>query len=116
MLDNTPKDRVRGTWIAPLVSTVLTLPLGFFALVFGGLSPMACDSCDSAQNTRFTRSFDTAFTVLQVGLAASAILLISSWCLMGDEKPERRALFALLAPGTVVFALILFGAMVDWPS
>ncbi|OIJ85427.1 hypothetical protein [Streptomyces colonosanans] len=116
MLDNTPRNRVQGAWVAPLVGTVLTLPVGLIALAVGGLSPMACDSCNDADAKRFDMSFDTAFTVLQVGLAASLALLIVSWCLVSDERAERRWLFALLPIGTVLISLILFLSLVDWPS
>ena len=116
MPDNTPKKRGQGAWVAPLVGTVLTLPVGLIALAVGGLSPMACDSCEDADAARFDTSFDTAFTVLQLGLAASLALLIAGWCLIGDERAERRWLFALLPIGTVLISLMLFLSLVDWPS
>jgi len=116
MMDNSLANRRRRGWIAPLISTVLTIPAGLFALAFGGLSPMACDSCDGAQAESFTRSFNTAFTVLLVGLAAAAVLLITSWCLTNDENAGRRGLFALLAPTAVLVSLVAFGSLVEWPS
>jgi len=116
MLDNTPKNRVRGGWIAPLVSTVLTAPLGLFAVAYGGLSPMACDSCDDAEATSFGNSLENGYLVLLAGLAASAVLLILSWCLMKDESHVRRTLFALLAPVAALVALLAFSSVVQWPS
>jgi hypothetical protein len=117
MVDNTLENRVRRAWVAPLVSTVLTLPLGFFALVFGGLSPMACDSCDSAQSKRFDRSFEPAFTVLQVGIAVSVVLLTVGWCLTGSDRyAGLRRLCVLLTPFTVLVAWAVFESLVDWPG
>ncbi|WP_406123195.1 hypothetical protein [Streptomyces sp. NBC_00989] len=108
---------VRGTWVGPLVATVVTLPAALVAYIIGGLSPMACDACDGAEAERFTRRFDTAFTLLQVGILASVALLLVSWGLPQTEQNiARRRVFAALAPGTVVLSVILFAAMVPWPG
>ncbi|MEV7406100.1 hypothetical protein AB0N93_37760 [Streptomyces sp. NPDC091267] len=106
----------RGGWVAPLISTVVTLPLAFLTLIWGLLSPMACDSCSDAESDRFDASFDTALTVLVCGLAVALILLVVSWCL--PRRPDRagsRALFALLAPVAVVLAYLLFSGLVELP-
>ncbi|MEE1808278.1 hypothetical protein [Streptomyces sp. BE133] len=102
------------TWIAPLISTVVTLPLAFFAWVFGGLSPMACDSCSEADSDRFDTSFDPAWTVLTLGLMLALITLVTSWALSRHRPPAALAL-AVLAPGVVFFAWVTFMALVDWP-
>ncbi|OAR23373.1 hypothetical protein A8W25_24070 [Streptomyces sp. ERV7] len=103
-------------WTAPVISTVLTLPAAFLALVFAGLSPMACDSCDQAQNARFTPSFDTAFAVFQAGLLLALTLLLVSWVLPWRRRlAPRRVLFAVLAPLCVICSYVTFVAMVDWP-
>ncbi|MEV0469417.1 hypothetical protein [Streptomyces prunicolor] len=108
---------VRGTWVGPLMATVVTLPAALVAYIIGGLSPMACDACDGAEAERFTRRFDTAFTFLQVGLLASVALLLVSWGLpRTEENVTRRRLFAALAPGTVVLSVILFAGIVPWPN
>jgi hypothetical protein len=109
----TQGNSVRGTWVAPLIATVVTLPAAFLAYVFGGLTPMACDACNGAEAERFTRGFDTAFTLLQVGLLASLALLLVSWGLPQTERNVvRRGVFAALAPSAVVLSLILFAGMV----
>ncbi|MFF1924092.1 hypothetical protein ACFVW8_26405 [Streptomyces sp. NPDC058221] len=108
--------RTQGGWVAPLISTVLTLPLAFFALIYGMLSPMACDSCSDAEADRFDASFGTAFTVLVCGLVVALILLVVSWCL--PRRPDRapsRGLFALLAPVAVVLDHLLFSGLLDLP-
>ncbi|MEV8537383.1 hypothetical protein [Streptomyces sp. NPDC051572] len=108
---------VRGTWAGPLIATVVTLPAALFAYVIGSLTPMACDSCNGAEAEHFTRRFDTGFTILQVGLLTSLALLLVSWGLpQTEENVARRALFAVLAPGTVLFSLLLFTGMVPSPN
>ncbi|MFG2376061.1 hypothetical protein ACGFY9_31875 [Streptomyces sp. NPDC048504] len=104
---------VRGTWVGPLIATVVTLPAALVAYIVAGLSPMACDACDGAEAEHFTRRFDTAFTFLQVGLLASVALLLVSWGLpQTEENAARRAVSAVLAPSTVVFSFLLFEGMV----
>jgi len=117
MVDNTQAPPARRAWVAPLVATVLTVPGSFLAFAFGGLTPMACDSCNGAEAESFTRGFDTAYTVLQVGLAAAFVLLLVSWCLPWSERNVvPRWILALLAPGTVLFSVLVFASMVPWPS
>ncbi|MFF9507967.1 hypothetical protein ACF1BU_20325 [Streptomyces sp. NPDC014724] len=114
MPDNVMDSRPRHTWIASLISTVVTLPLAFIVLVFGGLAPMACDSCSEADSDRFDAGFDTAWTVLRCGLVLALIVLVASWVL-NRRRPPACAALAVLAPGTVVFAWVVFMSLVDWP-
>ncbi|WP_406495186.1 hypothetical protein OG936_14865 [Streptomyces sp. NBC_00846] len=114
MPDNVMDSRPQRTWIASLISTIVTLPLAFFALVFGALSPMACDACEEAEAHRFDTSFDSAWTVLTVGLVLALITLVTSWALSRQRPPAALAL-AVLAPGVVFFAWVTFMALVDWP-
>ncbi|MFI6405265.1 hypothetical protein [Streptomyces sp. NPDC050548] len=108
---------VRGTRVGQLIATVVTLPAAFFAYIIGSLTPMACDSCNGAEADRFNRKFDTAFTILQVGLLTSLALLLASWGLPQTEKTAaRRALFAVLAPSTVMFSFLLFTGIVPTPN
>jgi len=99
-----------------LISTVLTAPLGLFAVAYGALSPMACDSCEGTQEKSFADSLGDGYLVLLAGLATSAVLLILSWCLMKNESHVRRTLFALLAPAATLVALFGFWSVVEWPS
>jgi uncharacterized protein (DUF983 family) len=119
MSDNTPgAARAQGTggWAAPLISAVLTLPACLLAYFFGGLMPMACDACDSTQASRFDASYDTAFTVLLVGLGIALTLLMASWTLPWTPRNTPRRLgLALMAPVTVPVAYVAFLALLDLP-
>ncbi|MEW2484839.1 hypothetical protein [Streptomyces sp. NPDC048411] len=114
MPEDMSTNRPPRTWIASLISTVVTLPLAFFALVFGGLSPMACDSCSDADSDRFDASFDPAWTVLCCGLVLALVALVASWAFC-RRKPPAGVVLALLAPGTVFIAWVTFMALIDWP-
>ncbi|WP_370412590.1 hypothetical protein [Streptomyces fradiae] len=112
-----PDARVTGGWIAPLASTVVTLPLGFFALLYAGLSPMACDSCNGAEADRFDASFEVAFPVAMTGLLVALVLLITAWSLPRRARhAARRVGFAVAAPLTVVVTMIAFAALLDTPT
>jgi hypothetical protein len=114
---STPSGPARRAWVGPLVATVLTLPVSFFAFVFAGLAPMACDSCDGAEADRFTRGFDSAYTVFQVGVGAAFVLLLVSWCLPWSERNVVPGwVLALLPPLTALFSVLIFASMVPWPS
>jgi hypothetical protein len=100
-----------------LIATVITVPASLIAFFFGSLTPMACDACNGAEAKRFDRSFDTAFTVLQLGLALSFVLLLASWCLPWTERnTARRLALAALAPATVLLAVGFFVGLLDGPS
>lgn len=116
MSDHTLVARAPGAWIAPLISTLVTLPACFIAYLVGGLSPMACDSCGDAQADAFDSSYGIAFPVLLVGLCLALVLLFVSWALPWEHRyMARRAAFALAAPLMVPFAYVAFAALVDWP-
>ncbi|WP_328910817.1 hypothetical protein OG230_15580 [Streptomyces sp. NBC_00234] len=116
MPDDLTSPRDSRAWIAPLVSTLVTLPLAFFALVFGALSPMACDSCMDAEADRFDASFGPAWTVLCCGLVLALILLVAAWALpWRPRNAARRVLVTVLAPATVFLTYVTFAALVDWP-
>ncbi|MET9708261.1 hypothetical protein [Streptomyces griseus] len=103
-------------WVAPLISTLLTLPMGLVALFVGGLTPMACDSCDGAAADRFDASFTTAWTVLWIGLVHALIVVAASWAVPHRIRhAARRVGLALTAPATVVVTFVAFMALVDWP-
>lgn len=116
MPDELTDPRVSRAWIAPLVSTLVTLPLAFFALAFGALSPMACDSCMDAESDRFDASFGPAWTMLLCGLVLALIVLAVSWFLPWRQShAARRTFLTVLAPGMVIFTYVTFTALVDWP-
>ncbi|QNE76708.1 hypothetical protein F0344_20625 [Streptomyces finlayi] len=116
MLDDLTDLRDSRAWIAPLVSTLVTLPLAFFAIVFGGLSPMACDSCSDTESDRFDASFGPAWTVLCCGLVLSLILLVVAWAVPWQQRnAARRVLITVLAPASVFLTYVTFAALIDWP-
>ncbi|MGW7097287.1 hypothetical protein [Streptomyces sp. NPDC054874] len=103
-------------WVAPLISTIVTLPMGLVALFIGGLTPMACDSCNGAAADRFDASFTTAWTVLCIGLILALIVLVAAWAVPHQLRhAARRVGLALTAPTTVVVAFVAFMALVAWP-
>ncbi|MFD3976559.1 hypothetical protein [Streptomyces cyaneofuscatus] len=103
-------------WIAPLITTIVTLPMALVALFIGGLTPMACDSCDGTAADRFDASFGPAWTVLLVGLLLTLMALIASWATPWQlRNAGPRVGLALAAPATVVVTFVAFMALVDWP-
>ncbi|MFJ3927732.1 hypothetical protein [Streptomyces sp. NPDC090022] len=108
--------RDRRAYIAPLLSTLLTLPLGLLSLFVAGLSPMACDSCGEADSDRFDASFETAFPIFGGGLVIVLVLLIATWALPWQRRyAARRVALALWAPGFVVVNYVVFWGLIDWP-
>ncbi|MFE6700470.1 hypothetical protein [Streptomyces sp. NPDC057718] len=103
-------------WIAPLISSVTTVPMGLAALLYGALSPMECDSCNGEVAERFHESWMTGWTVLWVGLLIALAVLIASWAVPHQLRhAARRFVLALAAPATVVVTFVAFMALVDWP-
>ncbi|WP_204163065.1 hypothetical protein [Streptomyces sp. CS131] len=111
--DETPDPRA---WIAPLISSVVTVPLGLLALLYGALSPMECDSCNGAVAERFHDSWMIGWTVLWIGLLVALAVLIASWALPHQLRfAARRVGLALAAPATAGVTFVAFMALVDWP-
>lgn len=103
-------------FLAPLLSTLVTLPTGLVAFFFAGLSPMACDSCNGADADRFDASFDTAFSTFTTGLLIVLGLLVACWALPWERRnAARRVVLALVAPAAVVVDYLVFAALVEWP-
>ncbi|AZP19760.1 hypothetical protein EJC51_29045 [Streptomyces aquilus] len=116
MSDNALAERAPGSWVAPLVSTLVTFPACGVAYLVGGFSAMACDSCGEGEADAFESSFGVAFPVLLGGLGIALVLLFVSWALPWERRYlARRAVFALSAPLMVPFAYVVFAALVDWP-
>ncbi|MFD5423657.1 hypothetical protein ACFWJT_37290 [Streptomyces sp. NPDC127069] len=106
----------RRAFVAPLVSTLLTLPMALVALFYTGISPMACDSCDTAAAHAFDASFRIAWPVFLAGLLSALVLLVCCWALPWRVRnTARRVGLAFAAPGLVVLATLVFTALVDWP-
>ncbi|WP_430376998.1 hypothetical protein [Streptomyces sp. B1-3] len=109
-------DRATGAWVAPLVSTLLTLPACVLVYFVGGFSAMACDSCTAPEADRFDSTFGVAFPVLLGGLGLALFLLAASWALPWERRSTaRRVGFALAAPVLVAVVYVVFAVLVDWP-
>ncbi|WP_328300171.1 hypothetical protein OG389_21940 [Streptomyces sp. NBC_00435] len=103
-------------FIAPLVASLLTLPLAAVAFFFVALSPMACDSCGEIASDRFDASYGVAFTVFATGLLLALGLLVAAWALPWQRHNSgRRVVLALIAPAAVILDYIVFYGIVDWP-
>ncbi|MEV6313292.1 hypothetical protein AB0M10_32480 [Streptomyces sp. NPDC051840] len=114
--DSNTASRDPRAWVAPLLSTLLTLPAAGFAWFYGALSPMACDSCDGAEADRFDASYGAAWGVLCTGLVVALVVMLVSWCVPWERRhAAKRALLAVAAPVVVGAALVAFLGMVDWP-
>lgn len=106
----------RWAFVAPLVSTLVTLPAALLALFFAGMSPMACDSCDTQAAHAFDASFRIAWPVFMAGLVGVLVLLVWCWALPWRVRnTARRVGLAFAAPGLVVLDTVVFAALVDWP-
>ncbi|MFJ4781507.1 hypothetical protein [Streptomyces sp. NPDC088762] len=109
-------DRDRRAFIAPLASTVLTLPLAFLSLLYAGLSPMACDSCNGQTADAFDASFETAFPMFLAGLVTVLVLLVWCWALpWRTHNAARRVGIAVAAPAVVLLNAAVFWALLDLP-
>jgi hypothetical protein len=116
MPDLTLDDRATGAWVAPLLSTLLTVPACLLAYLGGGLSAMACDSCTAPEADRFDASFGIAFPVLLGGLGVALFLLAAGWALPWERhNAARRVGLALAAPALVPVMYVVFAVLVEWP-
>ncbi|WP_327297306.1 MULTISPECIES: hypothetical protein [unclassified Streptomyces] len=118
MSDTNAKQNARSkpAWIAPLVSTFVTLPCGLVAFTVAALSGMACDSCSEAELNRFSPSYSTGFDVFIFGLLLPLGFLLASWSLPRQQRNnDRRLLLALAAPVSLLLVFLLFRGLVDWP-
>ncbi|MEV7524938.1 hypothetical protein [Streptomyces sp. NPDC091371] len=109
-------DRDRRAFIAPLASTLLTLPLAFVSLLYAGLSPMACDSCGTEAADAFDSSFEIAWPVFMVGLVGVFGLLVWCWALpWRTRNAARRVGIAIAAPVVVLVNAVVFWGLLDLP-
>ncbi|WP_153535261.1 hypothetical protein [Streptomyces sp. RB17] len=94
-------------WVAPTVSTALMVVLGPAALLFGGLSAMATDSCGPDD---CSAALDTAlawiYRLLTYGGVVSIAALLTAWLLPWKRRwtaaRAAASLVALLPPLSVL--------------
>ncbi|MFJ3091366.1 hypothetical protein [Streptomyces sp. NPDC086838] len=106
--------RRRKTWIASLISTIVTLPLAFFAFVLSVFLSVSCEACSEAENRHFAATFNPGSIVFRCGLVLAFVMMLASW-VFTRSRPAAAILLAVAAPATVVLACALFSAIVDWP-
>lgn len=102
-----PADRDKNAWRAPFWATVLAVLIVPVALMFGGLAPMATDSCGP---DHCSPHLNQALADIVYGLYATLIgtptLLLTAWALPRRMRyaMARRltAWCALLPPVTVI--------------
>ncbi|MER6049488.1 hypothetical protein ABT168_18885 [Streptomyces sp. NPDC001793] len=110
------EERDARAWVGPLVSTVVTVVAGFFAVGVLGFSAMACDACSGEKAHGFDASLSTALMVLKVGFLGPVALLVAAWGLPWERRRAgQRAMLALMAPVAVVVLFVACMAMVEWP-
>lgn len=106
----------RKAWLAPLVSTLVTVPVMAFCFMGVGLSQMACDPCAQAESDVFEPSFQTGFRVFLLGLLLPIGMLVTGWVLaLTPRHPTLRAALAVAAPFAVLLLVVVFAAIVVWP-
>jgi hypothetical protein len=112
-----PAAPVRRPWVAPLVATLVTLPLGGLTYLIAMVSAFACDACTSQEGHRFYSAFNTAFWVLRCGLFLAFGLLLTAWMLPEPCRDvDVRALVAFAAPVTVLLSLLGFACILATAS
>jgi len=116
MTDTASHTPHRGAWVAPLLSTLITLPVAFLCSVGVGFAGMACDVGTSDEIRQCNTSAVPASEVYFYGLLLPLGLLLTSWLLPWRQRHRgiRRAL-ALLAPLSVIVVYLVFDLLVDWP-
>ncbi|WP_405898408.1 hypothetical protein OG242_13485 [Streptomyces sp. NBC_00727] len=107
-------NRPRHAWIASLLSTIVTLPLVYVALLYSMLAPMACDSCSEADDKRMEATFGPAFAVSCCGLLLALITVVASWAHTRRRPPAAIAL-AVAAPFVVALTWAAFMTVLAWP-
>lgn len=109
------EERDSRAWVAPTVATALMVPLGPLALLFGGLSAMATDSCGPDD---CSAALDTALTciygLLSVGGPLSFAALLTAWLLPWKRRWSAArvwaALLALVPPLSVLYLVFTLPA------
>ncbi|MFF2021788.1 hypothetical protein ACFVW2_08260 [Streptomyces sp. NPDC058171] len=103
-------------WVAPLIGTVLLLPVAAVIAGMALLTQLSCVSCDTAEFARFEESYTLAVVLCGAVLAGAGALLVWSWVLPGRRLLRgRRIVLAIGAPVLAATCYPLFMALVAWP-
>ncbi|MGW0417941.1 hypothetical protein [Streptomyces sp. NPDC003015] len=103
-------DQDRRAWVAPLVATILLVLLGPPALLFGGLSAMATDSCGPDDCPSALMTYLTViYAILGFGILVTLPAFVASWALPWHRRwSALRAWLAAVAvlPPLAVLLLV----------
>lgn len=100
-------------WTAPVMSTLVTLPLILLTLAPVGLSAMSCDDCQGAELRRFEESLHVAWAVYRLGLALPVGMLLADYIATWRRREAARLWLAFLAPPSVFIPYALFASILD---
>lgn len=113
MTEEPPETRSYRGWTAPVMSTLVTLPVVLLTLGLAGISPMSCDPCQGAQLERFDESLDAAWTAYRLGLALPVGLLLADYVATWRRWEAARLGLAFLAPFSGLVPYMLFASILD---
>jgi hypothetical protein len=113
MTEEPPETRSYRGWTAPVMSTLVTLPLVLLTFALVGLSPMSCDPCQGAELRRFEENFEIAWTVYRLGLALPIGLLLTDYIATWRRREAARLWLAFLAPPSALIPYMLFASILD---
>ncbi|MFD5553907.1 hypothetical protein ACFWIA_08725 [Streptomyces sp. NPDC127068] len=103
-------------WVAPLIGTLVLLPVTAVLAGMALLAQLTCTTCDAAEFARFEESYTLAVVLCGAVLAGAGALLVWSWVLPGRRLLRgRRIGLAIGAPVLAATCYPLFTALVDWP-
>ncbi|MET9647259.1 hypothetical protein ACFZB6_25390 [Streptomyces syringium] len=105
-----PADRDETAWVAPGWATGLALFLIPVAMIFGGLSPMATDSCGPDHcSAALEHALAGIIGCLYATLFGTPALLLTSWALprrMRFSTPRRIVAWCALLPPVIVILMV----------
>ncbi|MEU5109654.1 hypothetical protein AB0H07_46730 [Streptomyces sp. NPDC021354] len=113
MTEELPETRSYRGWTAPVMSTLVTLPLVLLTLALVGISPMSCDYCQGVQLKRLEESLSVAWTIYRLGLALPIGLLLAAYIATWRRREAARLWLAFLAPPSVLIPYMLFASILD---
>ncbi|MFD7233796.1 hypothetical protein ACFWAT_00620 [Streptomyces syringium] len=105
-----PADRDETAWVAPGWATGLALFLIPVAMIFGGLSPMATDSCGPDHcSAALEHALAGIIGCLYATLFGTPALLLTSWALprrMRFSTARRIVAWCALLPPVIVILMV----------
>jgi hypothetical protein len=102
-------------WVAPIISTLITLVLSVYAWAFVSLMPYECEmKCEAPELRHFYDSYRVIYRFFVCGLSIPLLALLESYRLTWRRRhPTRRIMLAIAAPLTVFFLYLITASLVD---